>query len=145
MSRAANFAVHVGQDMSTIPVYGVTSRGFMFGSLLAFRMKAPFIPVRLTKKTPIPRTCVSHSLEYGTSELALNDLDMPAPDCRAAIVFDDVLATGGTVNAVVDLLSYSAPNIEILVITLLDIGLITESLSNLRSNSRVALYSYSRG
>ena len=83
-------------------VVGVEARGFIFGSALAYKMGAGFIPVRKKGKLPHKTKSVTYSLEYGTDTLEIHE-DAVAPNARVLIV-DDLLATGGTVKAVTDLL-----------------------------------------
>ncbi len=80
-------------------VIGIESRGFILGSAMAIHHGKGFIPVRKKGKLPPPVLAESYALEYGTDtlEMALNDL--PA----RVLVVDDVLATGGTLNAVINL------------------------------------------
>ena len=82
-------------------VVGIESRGFIFGAAIADRMKAGFAPVR--KPGKLPSTCVraSYELEYGRDSLEMHD-DAVKQGQRVLIV-DDLLATGGTAAAAVDL------------------------------------------
>src|SRR6202034_3240168 len=78
-------------------VLGIEARGFIFGPALAYRLNAGFVPVRKPKKLPAPTAKVSYDLEYGTAPL-----DPIEPGQRVLIV-DDLLATGGTMQATVQL------------------------------------------
>jgi adenine phosphoribosyltransferase len=82
-------------------VVGVESRGFIFGSAVADRIGAGFSPVR--KPGNLPSTCVraTYDLEYGTDTLEMH-ADAVQKGQRVLIV-DDLLATGGTARAAVDL------------------------------------------
>ncbi len=82
-------------------VVGVEARGFIFGAALAHKIGAGFIPVR--KKGKLPRKTISatYELEYGTDTLEIHE-DAITKGERILII-DDLLATGGTVKAVVDL------------------------------------------
>ena len=83
-------------------VVGVEARGFIFGSALAYKLGAGFIPVRKKGKLPYKTKSVTYQLEYGTDTLEIHE-DAIAPNARVLIV-DDLLATGGTVKAVTELL-----------------------------------------
>ena len=83
-------------------VVGVEARGFIFGAALAYKMGAGFIPVRKKGKLPHKTKSVTYKLEYGTDTLEIH-ADALVPNARVLIV-DDLLATGGTVSAVVDLI-----------------------------------------
>jgi len=82
-------------------VVAVEARGFILGGALANKLGAGFIPVRKKGKLPWKTNCATYSLEYGTDTLEMHH-DAIAPGSRVLIV-DDLLATGGTVSAVIDL------------------------------------------
>ena len=82
-------------------VVGIESRGFIFGSALADRLKAGFAPVRKAGKLPSKTRSASYSLEYGNDSLEIHE-DAAARGQRVLIV-DDLLATGGTAAAAVGL------------------------------------------
>ncbi len=88
-----------GMQIDTI--IGVESRGFIFGTPLAYQLGTGFIPVRKPKKLPSKTVSVSYDLEYGTDTLEMHK-DAVGKGHRILIV-DDLLATGGTAKAVVDL------------------------------------------
>lgn len=82
-------------------VVGVESRGFIFGAPLAYTMHVPFVPIR--KPGKLPSTCVKivYDLEYGTDAIEMHK-DALVKGQKVLIV-DDLLATGGTAKATVDL------------------------------------------
>lgn len=82
-------------------VLGIEARGFIFGPALAYRLNAGFVPVRKPKKLPATTARVSYDLEYGTDSLEIH-VDAIEPHQRIVIV-DDLLATGGTMQATVKL------------------------------------------
>src|ERR1700676_376811 len=82
-------------------VAGIEARGFIFGPALAYRLNAGFVPVRKPKKLPGKTARVDYHLEYGTDSLEIH-LDAVQPGQRVIIV-DDLLATGGTMQATVQL------------------------------------------
>jgi len=82
-------------------VIGVESRGFIFATPLAYHLNAGFVPVRKPKKLPAECVSVSYDLEYGQDTLEMHK-DAVGEGHRVLIV-DDLLATGGTAKAVVDL------------------------------------------
>lgn len=80
-------------------VVGIESRGFILGAAMATLMKKGFIPVRKKGKLPPPIISESYELEYGT-----DTLEMIVNEKKARVVLvDDVLATGGTLRAVMNL------------------------------------------
>ena len=83
-------------------VAGVEARGFIFGGALANKLNLGFIPVRKKGKLPGKTKGITYNLEYGADTLEIHQ-DALKPQDRVLIV-DDLLATGGTVRAVADLL-----------------------------------------
>jgi len=82
-------------------VAGIEARGFIFAPALAYRLDAGFVPVRKPKKLPWKTTGVTYQLEYGTDTLEIHE-DGIAPG-QHALICDDLLATGGTASAAVEL------------------------------------------
>lgn len=82
-------------------VLGIEARGFIFGPALAYRLNAGFVPVRKPKKLPAETAKVTYQLEYGSDSLEIHK-DAIQPKQRVIIV-DDLLATGGTCAATVQL------------------------------------------
>jgi adenine phosphoribosyltransferase len=82
-------------------VLGIEARGFIFGPALAYRLNAGFVPVRKPGKLPADTLTIKYDLEYGSDSLQIHK-DAILPGQRVIIV-DDLLATGGTMLATVDL------------------------------------------
>jgi adenine phosphoribosyltransferase len=82
-------------------VIGIEARGFIFAPALAYRLKAGFVPVRKPRKLPATTQSISYELEYGTDTLEIHRDAIEKGD--RVIIADDLLATGGTARAVVDL------------------------------------------
>ncbi len=92
----------VGDGASRIDtVVGMEARGFIFAPALAYRLGAGFVPIRKPKKLPAECERVEYELEYGTDVLEVHK-DAIGKGHRVLIA-DDLLATGGTAKAVVDL------------------------------------------
>jgi adenine phosphoribosyltransferase len=89
------------EDEEIDKVVAIESRGFILGSALAYRLKAGFVPVRKRGKLPSDVYETEYNLEYGSSALAVHR-DAIATGERVLIV-DDLLATGGTIAATVNL------------------------------------------
>ncbi len=83
-------------------VVGMESRGFIFAAPLAYNLNAGFVPVRKLGRLPAEAVRVSYDLEYGHNTLELHR-DAIRPGQRVLVV-DDLLATGGTVLATIDLI-----------------------------------------
>jgi adenine phosphoribosyltransferase len=82
-------------------VLAIEARGFIFGPALAYRLNAGFVPIRKPGKLPAETVNWSYELEYGIDTLEIHK-DAIGPGQRVIIV-DDLLATGGTANACVQL------------------------------------------
>lgn len=94
------FAAHyIGKDIDL--VLGTEARGFIFAPAIAYRLNAGFVPVRKPKKLPAEVAKASYDLEYGSDTLEIH-LDAIKPGQRVLLV-DDLLATGGTMQATVQL------------------------------------------
>ena len=90
-------------------VLGIEARGFIFGPALAYRLNAGFVPVRKPRKLPAAVARVTYDLEYGTDTLEIHQ-DAIAPG-QNVILVDDLLATGGTMEATVKLVKQLGGNI----------------------------------
>src|SRR6202012_5238438 len=90
---------YIGKEIDL--VLGIEARGFIFGPALAYRLNAGFVPVRKPKKLPAPTARVTYDLEYGTDALEIH-LDAIEPGQNVVLV-DDLLATGGTMEATIKL------------------------------------------
>ena len=89
------------RDVQIDCVVGVESRGFIFAAPIAYQLSAGFVPVRKLGKLPGEVISTEYDLEYGTNTLELHR-DAVSPGQRVLIV-DDLLATGGTVSATIEL------------------------------------------
>lgn len=85
------------KDVDFDVVVGTESRGFMFGVPLAYNLHKAFVPVRKKGKLPCETISQSYDLEYGSAELEIHK-DSIKPGQKVAII-DDLIATGGTVEA----------------------------------------------
>ena len=83
-------------------VAGMEARGFIFGALAARELGAGFVPLRKPGKLPAAVESVSYALEYGTASLEVHRDAIPRG--RRVLVVDDVLATGGTAAAALELM-----------------------------------------
>ena len=92
-------AHYIGRNIDLI--LGIEARGFIFGPALAYRLNAGFVPVQNTRKLPAPVARVTYDLEYGTDTLEIH-MDAIAPG-QSVVLVDDLLATGGTMEATIKL------------------------------------------
>ncbi len=91
-------------------VLGIESRGFIFASALALSLGLGFIPVRKKGKLPFKTKSVSYALEYGEDSLEIHEDAFEQGDCL--LIVDDVLATGGTMQAVARLVEDMGGRVE---------------------------------
>ena len=97
------------KDKKIDVVVAVEARGFILGGAIAHKLGAGFVPVRKKGKLPAATNSVTYDLEYGTDTLEMHH-DAINPGEKVLIV-DDLLATGGTVKAVTDLVKQLQGNI----------------------------------
>jgi adenine phosphoribosyltransferase len=83
-------------------VAGIEARGFILGGAVAHQCSAGFVPIRKKGKLPYKRVTIGYSLEYGVDEMEMHE-DGVVPGERVVLV-DDLIATGGTATAAVQLL-----------------------------------------
>ena len=83
-------------------VVGPESRGFIFGVPIAYNLHKPFVPVRKKGKLPCETVSVEYELEYGSAVLEMHK-DAIKPGQKVVII-DDLMATGGTIEAIVKLI-----------------------------------------
>ncbi len=95
--KIAGFAKSVGANV----IVGPESRGFIFGCPVANELEIGFVPIRKPGKLPREEIKAEYSLEYGKNTLCMHKDAIKAGD--KVLVVDDLLATGGTVNAAVSL------------------------------------------
>jgi len=90
------------RDAGAHAIAGIEARGFIFGAAAAARLGVPFVPVRKPGKLPVPVLAMDYALEYGTDTLEVD----PAAviDGQSVVLIDDLIATGGTAHAAVQLL-----------------------------------------
>ncbi|WP_405248311.1 adenine phosphoribosyltransferase [Cellulophaga sp. Asnod2-G02] len=102
LNKAANELHEFVKTEKIDKVIGLESRGFLFGPLLAAKLNAGFVPIRKPGKLPHDVLSVTYELEYGTDTLEIHK-DSILPGERV-LLHDDVLATGGTAKAALELI-----------------------------------------
>lgn len=95
--RLAEYATPLGVDL----IVAAEARGFIFGGALARELRVGFVPARKAGKLPHETVSVQYGLEYGLDELQMH-ADALSGGTRV-LIHDDVLATGGTAKAKIDL------------------------------------------
>src|SRR5258708_14028927 len=91
-------------------VAGIEARGFIFAPALAYRLNAGFVPVRKPNKLPSKTAKISYALEYGTDSMEVHE-DAVQKGQRV-LLCDDLLATGGTAAAAVQLIRSPSAAVE---------------------------------
>ena len=89
------------KDLDVDVIAGPESRGFIFGTPIAYNMHKPFVLIRKKGKLPCETVSIDYALEYGTATIEMHK-DSIKPGQRVLIV-DDLIATGGTTKAMIDL------------------------------------------
>ena len=98
------------RDSGITKIVGTEARGFIFGAPLALALGGGFVPVRKPGKLPRKTIAQSYELEYGTDTLELH-IDALTSDDKVLIV-DDLIATGGTVEATTKLIRHVGATVE---------------------------------
>lgn len=104
-----DFLTEQFKDKNIDYVVGVESRGFIFGSALAYNLGAGLVLVRKPGKLPADTYSQEYELEYGTDKIEIHKDAVAAG--QNVLIIDDLLATGGTVEATVKLLDQTGANI----------------------------------
>ena len=92
-------------------VAGIESRGFIYGMPLAYKLNCGFIPIRKPKKLPCEVISQEYELEYGTDKIEMHKDALKKGD--RVLIVDDLLATGGTAQAAIKLVSQVAEPVGI--------------------------------
>ena len=112
-------------------IVGVESRGFLFGFLLAIKMKIPFVPIRKVGKLPGETLKFKYDLEYGSAEMEVHKSDIK--EGWNIVVHDDLLATGGTACAASELIQQLGAKVAAFAFVI--------SLDYLKGNEKLEKYS----
>lgn len=97
----------VGSRVTTVA--GIEARGFLFGPLVAQRLQVGFVPLRKSGKLPSEVIAMSYDLEYGSDRLEMHRDSVTAES--HVLLIDDVLATGGTLRAGIDLVEAAGASV----------------------------------
>ena len=120
--RAIDELVHPYAGLKVDKIAGIEARGFILGGAIAHQLSAGFIPIRKKGKLPHETVRVAYSLEYGLDEMEMHK-DAVKPGEKVILV-DDLIATGGTAEGAVRLLTQMGADIvaACFVIDLPDLG-----------------------
>ncbi len=100
-------ALYEGRDVDV--VVGMESRGFIFGGAVAYLLEAGFVPARKPGKLPAGAISAEYVLEYGTDKLEMHQDAIEKG--QNVLIVDDLLATGGTATATIELVEKLGGNI----------------------------------
>ncbi|ESN92246.1 hypothetical protein HELRODRAFT_89746 [Helobdella robusta] len=101
---------------STEVVVGIESRGFLFAPLMAQQLNVAFIPIRKAGKLPGQTISYSYALEYGNDTIEITRESIEAG--QHVVVVDDLLATGGTLSASIELMNKAGASVECCMVLL---------------------------
>lgn len=108
-----NQMLDIAKKFNPDVIVALESRGFFFGSVIANKLSLPFVPVRKKGKLPFKTYKETYLLEYGSATMEIHTDAMP--EGKSVLIIDDVLATGGSTSAAVNLVSHFHPkNINLL-------------------------------
>lgn len=103
LKMAIDILYDIFKDENIDYVAGIESRGFIFGMPLAYKLNCGFIPVRKPNKLPCETISEEYELEYGKDKIEIHKDALSKGD--KVLIVDDLLATGGTANAAINLVS----------------------------------------
>ena len=117
-------------DLEYDVVVGPESRGFIFGTPIAYNNNKPFIPIRKAGKLPRETVSISYDLEYGKATIEMHK-DSIKPGQKVLIV-DDLIATGGTTEAMIKLIESLGGEVAGVVVLI--------ELAGLKGRERISKY-----
>ena len=130
LQLAINSMQDLIKDLAYDVVAGAESRGFIFGTPIAYNNHKPFVLIRKKGKLPSETVSVDYELEYGTATIEMHK-DSIKPGQRVLVV-DDLIATGGTTEAMIQLIE-SLGGVVVGVVVLME-------LAGLKGRERIAKY-----
>ena len=125
-TRAFNYSIdkiiEISKEIKFDKVAAIESRGFVFASVVSYKLNKPLIMMRKKNKLPAERYSVDFELEYGTATLEIHKDSINKNE--NILIIDDLIATGGTAEAGAKLVKISGGNVAgfIFIINLFDLG-----------------------
>ncbi len=125
-SKAFNYSidqiVNISNELKFDKIAAIESRGFVFASAVAYKLKKPFIMMRKKNKLPAEVHSVDFELEYGTATIEVHKDSITKND--SVLIIDDLIATGGTAEAAARLVEMCKGKVVafMFVINLFDLG-----------------------
>ena len=102
LKLAIDSLLEMVKDVDFDVVVGAESRGFIFGVPIAYNLHKPFIPVRKKGKLPCETVSIQYDLEYGSAEIEMHKNSIKPG--QKVVIIDDLMATGGTIEAITKLI-----------------------------------------
>ena len=102
LKQASDYLYNQYKDRGITQVVGIESRGFILGSILAYKLGAGFVLLRKPGKLPADTISVEYQLEYGTDKIEIHKDALLESD--TVLLHDDLLATGGSAEAAIKLI-----------------------------------------
>ena len=96
-----NMLLEMAKEVKPDVVVGLEARGYFFAPALALALHVPFVPIRKAGKLPYTTYKATYQLEYGEASIEVHTDAMK--ENQRVLIFDDILATGGTAAAAIDL------------------------------------------
>ena len=114
--------VEVSKKIKFDKIAAIESRGFVFASVISYKLKKPLIMMRKKNKLPAERYSVDFELEYGKASIEIHKDSLSKED--KVLIIDDLIATGGTAEAAAKLVEISKSKVAgfIFIINLFDLG-----------------------
>ena len=109
----------IAKELGVTKVAGIEARGFILGAAIAVKAGLGFIPIRKAGKLPRETFTAEYELEYGTDAVEIHTDALTAQD--SVFIIDDVLATGGTANAAINVIQQSGARVAGVAV-LLELG-----------------------
>jgi adenine phosphoribosyltransferase len=109
-NESIDLLIEAFKDVSYDLIVAPEARGFLVGAPMAIKTGKPFIPIRKKGKLPYKTLTYEYELEYGTDELQVHSDAIKQGD--RVLIVDDLLATGGTVNAVTKMVEKLGGTVE---------------------------------
>ncbi len=125
-SKAFNYSIdqiiEICKKLDFDKIAAIESRGFVFASVISYKLKKPFIMMRKKNKLPAEKISVDFELEYGTATLEMHKDSVDSGE--KILIIDDLIATGGTAEAGAKLVEMSNAKVAgfIFIINLFDLG-----------------------
>ena len=103
-----NMLLEMAKEVKPDVVVGLEARGYFFAPALALALHVPFVPIRKAGKLPYSTYKATYQLEYGEASIEVHTDAMK--EGQRVLIFDDILATGGTAAAAIDLVRKFKPS-----------------------------------